>query len=75
MTTIPFISDAFIAQNCNFKKLIEALRKGFSNTEIEVPMRHHHDFANPEERIDSTLLLMPAFHPVNDLGVKKVTLL
>ena len=73
MSTIPFISDAFIAQNCNFSKLIEALRKGFSNTEIEVPMRHHHDFPNPQEKIDSTLLLMPAFHPGKDLGVKIVT--
>lgn len=73
MNTIPFISDAFIAENCNFSKLIEALRKGFSNTEIEVPMRHHHDFPNPQEKVDSTLLLMPAFHPGKDLGVKIVT--
>ena len=73
MTTIPFISDDFVAQNCNFPTLIEALRKGFSNSEIEVPMRHHHDFPNPQENIDSTLLLMPAFHPGKDLGVKIVT--
>ena len=73
MKTIPFISDDFVAQNCNFTKLIEALRKGFSNTEIEVPMRHHHDFPNPQEKVDSTLLLMPAFHPGKDLGVKIVT--
>lgn len=73
MKTIPFISDDFVAQNCNFTKLIEALRKGFSNTEIEVPMRHHHDFPNPQEIVDSTLLLMPAFHPGKDLGVKIVT--
>lgn len=73
MKTIQLISDAFIEENCNFKKLIEALRKGFSNTDIEVPMRHHHDFKNPEENKDSTLLLMPAFNPGNDLGVKIVT--
>lgn len=73
MNTIPFISDVFIAQNCNFTKLIEALRNGFSNTEIKVPMRHHHDFPNPQEKVDSTLLLMPAFHPGTDLGVKIVT--
>ncbi|MFH7010809.1 ornithine cyclodeaminase family protein [Flavobacterium sp. FlaQc-52] len=73
MTTIPFISDSFIAENCDYKTLVEVLQKGFSNTEIEVPMRHHHDFPNPEEKVDSTLLLMPAFHPGNDLGVKIVT--
>ena len=73
MKTIQLISDHFIDTNCNFKSLIEALRLGFSNTEIEVPMRHHHDFNNPEENKDSTLLLMPAFNPGNDLGVKIVT--
>lgn len=73
MKTIQLISDAFIEENCNFKNLIEALRKGFSNTDIEVPMRHHHDFKNPKENKDSTLLLMPAFNPGNDLGVKIVT--
>lgn len=73
MKKIQLISDNFIDKNCNFKSLIEALRLGFSNTEIEVPMRHHHDFKNPEENKDSTLLLMPAFNPGNDLGVKIVT--
>ncbi|QKJ64263.1 ornithine cyclodeaminase family protein [Flavobacterium sp. M31R6] len=73
MKTIQHISDDFIEENCNFKNLIEALRKGFSNTGIEVPMRHHHDFRNPEENKDSTILLMPAFNPGNDLGVKIVT--
>ncbi|MBC5838398.1 bifunctional Delta(1)-pyrroline-2-carboxylate/Delta(1)-piperideine-2-carboxylate reductase [Flavobacterium muglaense] len=73
MKTIQLISDHFIDTNCNFKSLIEALRIGFSNTKIEVPMRHHHDYKNPEEDKDSTLLLMPAFNPGNDLGVKIVT--
>lgn len=36
-------------------------------------MRHHHDYANPKEANDSTLLLMPAFHPGKDLGVKIAT--
>lgn len=73
MKTIQLISDSYIDQNCNFKNLIEALRMGFSNTKIEVPLRHHHDFKNPAENKDSTLLLMPAFNPGNDLGVKIVT--
>lgn len=71
--TIPYISDEFINENCQFNGLIEAIGKGFSNSDIIVPMRHHHDFSNPEEDIDSTLLLMPAFNPGKDLGVKIVT--
>ena len=73
MKTIQLISDDFIEKNCDFTMLIDTLREGFSNTDIEVPMRHHHDFSNPEENKDSTLLLMPAFHPGKDLGVKIVT--
>ncbi len=72
-TTIPYITDAFINKNCHFNDLILALKEGFSNANIQVPMRHHHDFANPKEENDSTLLLMPAFNPGKDLGVKIAT--
>ena len=70
---IPYISDTFIEENCHFNELIEALKVGFSTSTIQVPMRHHHDFENPEEDNDSTLLLMPAFNPGKELGVKIVT--
>lgn len=73
MEPIQLISDNFIEENCDFRKLIEGLREGFSTSSIEVPLRHHHDFSNPEEKKDSTLLLMPAFQPGKDLGVKIVT--
>lgn len=73
MEPIQLISDNFIEEHCDFKKLIKGLQEGFSTSSIEVPLRHHHDFANPEEKKDSTLLLMPAFHPGKDLGVKIVT--
>ena len=72
-TTIPYITDNFIEEKCNFKSLIEILKEGFSDTTIEVPMRHHHDFPNPKENMDSTLLLMPAFNPGKELGVKIAT--
>lgn len=72
-TTIPYITDNFIEEKCNFNSLIEILKGGFSDTSIEVPMRHHHDFPNPKENIDSTLLLMPAFNPGKELGVKIAT--
>ncbi|WP_111309918.1 ornithine cyclodeaminase family protein [Confluentibacter sediminis] len=71
--TIPYITDDFINKNCSFEGLIKVLEEGFSNSNIEVPMRHHHDFANPKEGIDSTLLLMPAFNPGKEFGVKIAT--
>ncbi len=73
METIPFISDSFIENQTDFTELIQVIRDAFASSEIKVPMRHHHDYQNPLEDKDSTLLLMPAFHPGQDLGVKIVT--
>lgn len=73
MSTIQLISDSFIEQKCDFKQLIQRLKQGFSESVIQVPMRHHHDYPNPPEGKDSTLLLMPAFNPGIEAGVKIVT--
>jgi len=73
MEPIQLISDNFIEERCNFNELIERLREGFSTSSIQVPLRHHHDYSNPAENKDSTLLLMPAFQSGKDLGVKIVT--
>lgn len=73
MNSIKYISASFIEQKCNYTHLIQRLREGFSTADIMVPMRHHYDYPNPKEEIDSTLLLMPAFNPGKDLGVKIVT--
>lgn len=60
-------------QNVNdFNTLVEALRLGFQSN-IETPMRHHHDFDNPKASQDSTLLLMPSWEAGENLGVKVVT--
>lgn len=56
----------------DFSELIEALRQGFSQDDIVVPKRHHHDYPNPGKQ-DSTLLLMPAWQAGKFLGVKMVT--
>ncbi len=56
----------------DYPSLIEALRTAFQG-DIKTPPRHHHDFKNPKEGIDSTLLLMPAWEESEDLGVKIVT--
>lgn len=67
------ISDHFINNNTNFSELIKALKHGFSSKDILVPQRHHHDFPNPETGADTTLLLMPAWHPGKEAGVKIAT--
>ncbi len=68
-----FIDQHTIAQHYDFPALIERLRLAFAQSSIEVPMRHHHDYPNPPAGEDSTLLLMPAWDPGKDLGVKMVT--
>lgn len=73
MEDMKFIKGEFIAENTDFSSLIEALENAFREQRIEVPMRHHHDYENPEEGVDSTLLLMPSFNPGKSAGVKIVT--
>lgn len=70
---IPFVDADFIEQHTNFRTLIAALRRGFAQNTVMVPVRHSHDFPNPTEGLDSTLLLMPAWNPSQDAGVKIVT--
>jgi ornithine cyclodeaminase len=68
-----FIDKQTIEQHFDFAELINRLRAAFAESTVEVPMRHHHDYPNPPEADDSTLLLMPAWDPGKDLGVKMVT--
>ena len=73
MDRIVQIDANFIEENTNFLELIATLKIGFSSEDIIVPMRHHHDFPNPKVGSDSTLLLMPAWNPSKEAGVKVVT--
>lgn len=73
MNQIKQISNNFIERNTNFIELISEIKNHFSSNEVIVPMRHHHDFPNPEVKADSTLLLMPAWNPSKNAGVKIVT--
>ena len=73
MYKIVQIDDEFINENTIFSELILELKRGFATQSIMVPMRHHHDFPNPEVGEDSTLLLMPAWNPSKEAGVKIVT--
>ncbi|WP_024772103.1 MULTISPECIES: ornithine cyclodeaminase family protein [Aquimarina] len=73
MDTIVQVSTDFIENNTNFNELIAELKDKFASNSILVPMRHHHDFPNPAVQEDSTLLLMPAWNPGKEAGVKVVT--
>lgn len=55
-----------------FQKLIPKLRAAFQ-ADITMPIRHHHNYANPKTGVESTLLLMPAWQTGKYLGVKLVT--
>lgn len=67
-----FIEKDEVEKALDYPSLIEALKLSFKG-DIKVPPRHHHDFKNPKEGIDSTLLLMPAWQESENLGVKVVT--
>ncbi len=73
MENIVRIDSVFIEKANDFEELISALKAAFAKEELLVPMRHHHDFPNPTVGRDSTLLLMPAWNPGEDAGVKVVT--
>jgi len=70
---IPYINSETIEKSTDFKELIKTIRAAFKENTMQIPMRHHHDFPNPEIGEDSTLLLMPAWNPSKEAGVKIVT--
>lgn len=73
MVELVQIDEAFIAANTDYGALIECLRAAFAQQNIETPLRHHHQFANPAAGVDSTLLLMPSWQAGKELGVKIIT--
>lgn len=74
MNDMVSLSSEFIESESNFSELISVLKTEFASKGILTPQRHHHDFPNPETGSDSTLLLMPAWQPGENAGVKIVTI-
>ena len=70
---IPYINSDTIEKSTDFRELIKTIRAAFKENTMQIPMRHHHDFPNPNVGEDSTLLLMPAWNPSKEAGVKIVT--
>ena len=65
------VSSKQIEAHCTYPKLIEALTEAFQQ-DYNIPKRHHHQYPNPKEGLESTLLLMPAWDDGANLGIKVV---
>lgn len=65
------INDSALSDALDFPSLIKALKMAFQKP-IVTPLRHHHNFKNPNEEVPSTLLLMPSWEEGTYLGVKLV---
>ena len=61
-----------VEEALDYPSLVNKLKEAFS-AEYTIPMRHHHDYENPAEDRESTLLLMPAWEAGKNVGVKIVT--
>ena len=65
------ISAAEVEAALDWESLVERLRQAFRRG-VEAPVRHHHEIENPGYD-SATLLLMPAWQPGRQIGVKIVT--
>lgn len=60
-----------LEQLLTYEELIPKINEAFAQ-DYNIPMRHHHQYPNPKEGMESTLLLMPAWDNGENLGVKIV---
>ncbi|WP_233752824.1 ornithine cyclodeaminase family protein [Flavilitoribacter nigricans] len=68
------ISADFIDRHHRYAELIELLRRAFAESAVTIPDRLHYDFGSTAEKLNSTLLVMPAWQNGQDLGIKLVTI-
>lgn len=73
MENILTIDSKYINENTVYLELISKIKQDFKMNKTLVPLRHHHDFPNPAVNANTTLLLMPAWNPGKEAGVKIVT--
>lgn len=66
------INNEQLKESLTYPALIHQLEDAFQ-ANYTVPLRHHHQYQNPKEKQDSTLLLMPAWEAGKYLGVKLIT--
>lgn len=70
---VRMIDDAETRSGLEWRPLIDGIERMFVEG-CEMPLRHHHDVAVPNED-DGTLLLMSAWTPGKYIGVKMVTVI
>lgn len=66
-----YIEAEELEQLLAYDELIPKINEAFAQ-DYNIPMRHHHQYPNPKEGMESTLLLMPAWDNGENLGVKIV---
>ncbi|MEP3386777.1 MAG: ornithine cyclodeaminase family protein, partial [Reichenbachiella sp.] len=66
-----YIEAEELEQLLSYDELIPKINEAFAQN-YNIPMRHHHQYPNPKEGMESTLLLMPAWDNGENLGVKIV---
>lgn len=66
-----YIEAEELEQLLSYEELIPKINEAFAQN-YDIPMRHHHQYPNPKEGMESTLLLMPAWDNGENLGVKIV---
>jgi len=69
---VNYINNISIEKNLNYLELIDALRNGFCKPPI-VPSRLHYSIDNPAKHNENTLLIMSAWNPGQQIGIKIVT--
>ena len=67
-----YIDKITIEKHLNYIELVDALRIGFREPPF-VPSRLHYAIKNPANHTENTLLIMPAWNPGKQIGVKIVT--
>ena len=66
------IDDRALIQTLDYPSLIDAVQEAFTSN-ANVPERHHHTISVPD-RLDATLLLMPAWRSGEYVGIKTATI-
>lgn len=73
LCTVKIIDNKTIEQALAYPALIERLRKNFADRDAVIPPRTHLAYEGKQGAEPSTLLMMPAWSPYKNLGVKIVT--
>ena len=73
LSEIKMIDRREIISNTNYLELIHLIKKGFQESTIIVPHRHHYSINMRAEDQHDTILSMPVWEDNRDLGIKFIT--